>query len=243
MVDGRVFTTLFGRTLLAGFALAVAGCDGGSEGDAKGRGEPPGARSYAPAQRWHDGELPALRFRLDAARNRLWILDRAGVDVFDVTERHRERRVALPGWLWVDQPYGCAPDLVLEPTGAALVSSNVVPALWRIDADTFAVTRHDLALDADADKDVGFTGLAFVDRDVLLAVSGIHGSLWRVDPRLSTAAKIALTRPVHGACGLAIRPPDGVGEPQVLCVPRAGKALQVSVSPDCRRGYVADGPC
>ena len=153
----------------------------------------------------------------------------------------------MPDWIRVDEPYSCAPDLVLDPSGAALVSSNIVPALWRIDPETFAVGRHDLALDSDTDKDVGFTGLAVAaEQGVLLAVSAIHGSLWRVDLRRNEAEKAQLSEPVRGACGLAIRPRDlqpGLSQPLVLCVPGAGKGRQVSLSADLRRGLVIDRPC
>jgi len=69
--------------------------------------------------------------------------------------------VPLPGWLYAGEPYGCAPDLALGPKGEALISSDVVPVLWRVDPETLAVTQHTPWLDADADKDIGFTALAF----------------------------------------------------------------------------------
>jgi hypothetical protein len=244
MVDGRISRSLFNRLIggvsLATLSFAFAGCDGSPK---LASAEPARVPSSAAPPRWHDGELPALRFQLDAARNQLWILDGAGVDVFDVTERLHKRRIAIPGWIWVDEPYSCTPDLALEPSGVALVSSNVLPTLWRIDPETFAVRRYELALDADPDKDVGFTGLAFAEHGTLLAVSGIQGSLWRVDLWRGRAEKIELSRPVRGACGLAIRPAGRIAQPLTLCVPGVGKAWQIRLSPDLRRGYVVDGPC
>lgn len=243
-MDGRFSTSLFvwliGGASLAALCLAFAGCDRHPE---PASADAPRVLSSGPPPRWHDGELPALRFQLDAARNQLWILDAAAVDVFDISERFHKRRIALPDWIRVDEPYSCAPALALEPSGVALVSSNVVPVLWRIEPETFAIRRHELALDADTGKDVGFTGLAFAEQGTLLAVSGIHGSLWRVDLGSNRAAKIELSRPVLGACGLAIRPAGRIGEPLTLCVPGAGRAWRISVSPDLRRGQVADGPC
>jgi hypothetical protein len=242
MTDGRVAKSLF-IILLAGLALGIAGCD---RHPMPASADPPRVSAFTPPLRWHDGELPALRFQLDAARNQLWVLDGAAVDVFDVSERFHKRRIALPDWIRVDEPFSCAPELALEPSGVALVSSNVIPVLWRIDPETFAVRRHELALDVDADKDIGFTGLAFAEQGILLAVSGIQGSLWRVDLWSNKAQKIELSRPVHGACGLAIRSGglrSGVDQPPVLCIPGVGKAWQVKMSPDLRRGWVVDGPC
>jgi hypothetical protein len=242
MTDGPVSKSLF-TLLLAGLALGIAGCE---RHPAPASADLPRVSPFAPSSRWHDGELPALRFQLDAARNQLWVLDGAGIDVFDVSERLHKRRVAIPDWIRVEEPYSCAPELALEPSGVALVSSNVVPALWRIDPETFAVRRHDLALDADADKDVGFTGLAFAEQGILLAVSGIQGSLWRVDLWSNKAEKVELSRPVHGACGLVIRSGglrSGAAQPPVLCVPGVGKAWQVKMSADLRRGWVVDGSC
>jgi hypothetical protein len=247
MTDGSVSRFLFNRLVggvsLATLCFAIAGCDGGPK---PASADPARVPSSTAPPRWHDGELPALRYQLDATRNQLWVLDGAAVDVFDVTERLHKYRVAFQDWIWVGEPYSCAPALALEPSGAALVASNVLPTLRRIDPETFTVTRHELSLDADADKDVGFTGLAFAEQGTLLAVSGSHGSLWRVDLWLNKAEKVELSKPVHGACGLATRPggqPPGIARPLVLCVPGAGRAWQISLSPDLRRGHVVEGPC
>jgi hypothetical protein len=236
MLDGSVF-----KSLLAALCLSVAACDSDPPDATVSAVDAAGVRPSTPKR--HGGELPALRYQLDPTRNQLWVLDGAGIDVFDLSERFHKRRVALRDWVWVDEPYSCTPALALEPSGVALVSSNVVPALWRIDPETFAVRRHELALDTDLDRDVGFTGLAFAEHGTLLAVSGIQGSLWRVDLWRGRAEKIALSRPVRGACGLATRPAGRVAQPLTLCVPGAGKAWQVRLSPDLRRGFVIDGPC
>ena len=40
-------------------------------------------------------------------------------------------------------------------------------------------------VDADTDKDVGFSGLTYSERNgAYFAVSGLHGTLWRIDPLL-----------------------------------------------------------
>jgi streptogramin lyase len=115
--------------------------------------------------------------------------------------------VRLPGWVWAGAPYGCLPDLALGPRGEAVVTSNVLPTLWRIDPDSLAVSVHALALDADDDKDVGFTGLVYSPQHgAFFAASHAHGSLWRIDPQLRTARKMPLSASNPQPCGLALRP-------------------------------------
>jgi hypothetical protein len=151
-------------------------------------------------------QLPGARSQVDPRRNRVWYLTPEGVYLFDVSRPERAA-VPLPGWVWAGAPYGCLPDLALGPRGEAVVTSNVLPTLWRIDPDTLAVTEHALALDADTDKDVGFTGLVFSARHgAYFAVSDVHGSLWRIDPQLKTAQKMPPSAAIPQACGIALRP-------------------------------------
>src|SRR6185295_8729775 len=139
------------------------------------------------------GALAELRTVHDAARSRTWVLEGDGLYL---QEGALKKRFALPGWIYVREAYACAPALAIDAQGAAVVSSNVVSRLWRIDPSGSRVTVHELALDADSDKDVGFTGLTY-DQGVFYAVSSVHGSLWRIDPLLSRAQKISLSAPLE----------------------------------------------
>jgi len=122
------------------------------------------------------------------AADRVWQLTRNGVVVHDVG---RTTRVPLADWVFAGPRYGCEPALAVGPKGEAVVSSDVVPVLWRIDPVSLAVTRHELALDADNDKDVGFTDLAWVAKeDGYLASSTVDGSLWKIDRELKTARRV-----------------------------------------------------
>lgn len=151
-----------------------------------------------------------LRVRHDPQRERIWTLTHEGVSIYSARTRERIRQLALPGWHWAGEPYSCAPDLAIGPAGEALVTSDVAPTLWRVDPATFQVTRHELALDAERDRDVGFTGLAYsAERDAYFAVS-FSGSLWRLGASLEQASKVALSELLPGACGLHAGP--------VLCV-------------------------
>ena len=136
---------------------------------------------------------------VDPARNRVWSLSHEGVVV---VERSNKTMLALPEWVWVHEPYGCPPVLTLGPKGEAVITSNVLPTLWRIDPETLAVTVHRLSLDADREKDVGFSALVYSrNHGAFLAVSNSHGSLWRIDPDLATAQKVAQSTPTPHACG------------------------------------------
>ena len=178
---------------LAASMVLIAGCDTGAA--------PRQASNDAP-----DLQLPGTRSQVDLARNRVWVLTPEGVLLFELS-RPKRAAVRLPGWVWAGAPYGCLPDLALGPRGEAVVTSNVLPTLWRIDPDSLAVSVHALQLDADTDKDVGFTGLVFsAQHGAYFAASDAHGSRWRIDTLLRTAQKIPLSASLPRVCGLALRP-------------------------------------
>jgi hypothetical protein len=144
------------------------------------------------------------RYRPQPERARAWVLHAAGL--FLEEARKPRRAVTLPEWHWAGQPFACAPDIAIGPRGEAVVTSNVLPVLWKIDPDTLAVSVHRLELDADNDKDVGFSGLVYSKRNgAYFAVSELQGSLWRIDPLLRRAQKIALSEPVRGACSVSMQ--------------------------------------
>ena len=132
------------------------------------------------------------------------------------------RALELPGWHWASWPYACAPAIAVGPRGEVVITSNVLPVLWKIDPETLGVSVHRLELDADNDKDVGFSGLVYSERDrAYIAVSESHGTLWRIDPLLRRAQKIALSAPVRGACAVSMQ--------------------TVNLAPDQRSAYVIGG--
>ena len=178
------------------------------------------------------------RHRAQPERARAWVLDAGGLFLEQAGKPRRPFRLA--DWTWAGQPYACAPDIAIGPRGEVIVTSNVVPVLWKIDPDTLAVSVHRLQLDADADKDVGFSGLAYSERDgAYFAVSELHGSLWRIDPTLSRAQKIALSEPARGACALSMQGEERLSRFTRLCL--QGKS--VSLSPDQRSAYVQSTGC
>ena len=184
--------------LLAALLVAVGGCSANTAPSLS-----PQAASYAP-----DNQPRGVRYRIDPVRNRVWILTSDGVSLQVAGTPGRVVEIALPSWQWMDEPYGCPPDLAFGPDGAVVVTSNIVPTLWRIDPDSLAVTKHDLVLDADNDKDVGFSGLEYSsEQGMFLAVSDVHGSLWRIDPLLRKAHKVRQSAPAREAAS-CVRPQD-----------------------------------
>jgi hypothetical protein len=173
-----------------------------------------------------------------AAAEQTWVLSVDGVYL----QQAGKARVAvrLPEWHWAHEPYACPPAIAIGPRGEALVTSNVLPVLWKIDPETLAVTVHSLELDADSDKDVGFSGLVYSARDnAYFAVSELHGTLWRIDPLLRRGQKIALSEPVRGACSISTQREQRVSRFTRLCV--QGKS--VNLSPDQRSAYVQSAGC
>lgn len=225
------------RTLFLSLSIvSIGGCDLGTA-------PPPPASAAAAAPQ---GLPPGMRYQVDAGRNRIWLLTQDGVFVHDVSRPERTA-VSLPGWVTVDASYGCLPDMALGPRGEAVITSNIVPTLWRVDPDTLAVSVHPLALDADTDKDVGFSGLVYSPQHgTFLAASFHHGSLWRIDPALERAQKVPLSAPIPKACGLAVRTRgsyQGLRPLPDLCVQTPHGGWSVIFAAGWRSAYVSAAPC
>jgi hypothetical protein len=151
----------------------------------------------------HKTPLVEVRVQLDAERNRVWLLTRKGLALIDTLAPDTIRAIKLPDWQFAGQPYGCLPDLALGPKGEVVVSSDVMPALWRVDPNTLGATRHELTPDADNDKDVGFTIIRFIPaQGVYLGVSAPHGTLWRIDRGFKYAHRLMRQIPRGSDCGV-----------------------------------------
>lgn len=130
-----------------------------------------------------------LRYQVDSGRGRSWWLLTDGV-LLNSASKPRQV-VPLPGWLWAAQPV-CPPDLALGPNGEAVVTSNVISILWRIDPQTLAVSAHDLKLDSDTDKDVGFAAVVYSpEHGAFFAYSEVQRSVWKIDRQLMRGTKVA----------------------------------------------------
>jgi hypothetical protein len=189
---------------------------------------------------------PATRHHVDATRGRTWVLTADGANVIELSGG-RPLTLVLPGWIWVDPLFACPPDLALGPAGEAVITSNVIPTVWRVDPESLSISAHALALDADLDKDIGFSGLAYsAQHGAFFAASPIHGSLWKIDPGLRSAQKIALPTAIPEPCGLIARQHERQGAadaPAVLCIITARGHWRVDLAPNARSGQARAQGC
>lgn len=175
-------------------AVLMAGCS--PEQDA--------VQSLAELRRGEGIELSnAFRLRRDEARNRVWLLGVDGVRVYDSATERLVRRVELPNWSVAR--FTCDPDLVLDSSGSAIVSSNAQSRLWRIDAGSLEVSEHEISLQGRERWDAGFGALAYAADGSLLALMSFGGSLWNVDLGSGTASRVAPDRTFFNACGSTLQ--------------------------------------
>jgi hypothetical protein len=202
--------------------------------------------SQARSVEWYESRPGVMRARLDAARGRIWTLHVNGVDVYDARSDTKLRSISLPEWVWAGALHSCRPDLAVGPNGDVLVSSNVIPVIWRIDAASFLVTQHELELDDKyKGRDVGFSGMTYsAQQGAFLAISGPDGSLWRIDPLLRRAQNIPLSSLMPGACALSQKAgAAGKSRSGALCVQTEDSQWTVHLAPDYRSGYAHPEAC
>lgn len=148
------------------------------------------------------GGNTVLRVRLDVRRDRLWVLDVGRVHVVDLVTNRRIRTIALPNWMFSAHEDLCLPDLQLDEHGAAFVSDNVQPKLWRIDPQDFSVYERTVRLNAFRNVDAGFSALAIGEGGVMYAGMAAPGLLWRVDTDLFRAENVPLVSRIFGVCAI-----------------------------------------
>jgi len=183
-----------------------------------------------------------FRYRAQPERARTWVIDAGGL--FLEEGRKPRRAIELTGWHWAGELYACAPDIAIGPRGETLVTSNVLPVLWKIDPETLAVSVHRLQLDADSDKDVGFSGLVYSERSgAYFAVSELHGTLWRIDPLLRRAQKVGVTGSIRGACGVSVQRQERASVTSRLCLHGKGESRVLHMAADQRSAYVQATGC
>lgn len=130
-----------------------------------------------------------LAYQADYMRDRSVWLTREGVQIHSAAAQ--PVTVALPGWIYAMAPY-CSPGFAIGPDGEIVVTSNVIPTLWRIEAGSLAVTTHPLELDVNRDRDVGFAAVAYVpEQAAFVAYSETQRSVWKVDASLKSATRLA----------------------------------------------------
>jgi hypothetical protein len=215
-------------SFVAASLVALAGCDARVASDQLPRASAAGE--------------PNTRSQVDAANGRIWWLTREGVFVHDA-RTPQKRFVPIPGWVSVDPAYACQAALALGPKGEALVTSNILPTVWKIDPETLAVSEYALVLDADQDKDMGFSGLVYsAEHAAYFAVSEL-GSLWRIDADLTRGEKVALSAPMAKPCGVAVGSPPKAERLSRLCVRGPQGDWTVQLAADQRSASVRGAAC
>jgi hypothetical protein len=178
-------------------AFVMAGCSqerNPAQGPAASRTD----NDYALPETYGPGERDALRIRTDTAHNRSWVLGLDHVRVYDTVKKKLIRQIALPNWSVAR--FVCMPDMALDRSGSAFISSNVQARLWRVDADSFEVKEHEIILHGREQWDVGFGALAFAADGSLYALTSSAGSLWKIDIAKASASMIAPDNPPSKAC-------------------------------------------
>ena len=218
--------------LLAIVSVTLSACNPGldSHGDKRVAG-----RSQAAPTTLRQTLLPqSLRTHVDAASGKVWALHADRLEVHDPMQAGATKSIRLPGWTWAAEPYACPPDIALLVGGDVVVTSNVMPAIWRIDPATLAVTRHDVAVPDDRNRDVGFSRLFRSARsDTLFAAGALDNSLWLIDPSLERAQPIGLSPALPQGCVLSIRPGSTA---RALCIQIEQAEWIVTLSADLRSG-------
>jgi hypothetical protein len=149
-----------------------------------------------------DGREDVLRIRLDAKGKRIWVLASGSLTLYDDDSLLLSRRIPIAALMQHSSEH-CLPDMTLDHIGNVLISSAMQASLMRVDAQSFEVTQHNFQVDADHNKDFGFSALAFAGRDhTLYAASATTGALWKLDLAHNQATKLPLSQPVYGACAL-----------------------------------------
>jgi len=143
-------------------------------------------------------ERGALRVKTDPARSRVWVLGLDNVRVYDTVKKRLIRQIELPSWSVARLV--CMPDMALERSGSAFISSNAQSRLWRIDADSFEVKMHEISLHGREQWDIGFGALAFAADGALYALTSSVGSLWKIDVAKASASMIEPNNPPSKAC-------------------------------------------
>jgi hypothetical protein len=129
------------------------------------------------------------------------VLGLDNVRVYDTVKKKLIRRIELPNWSVAR--IVCMPDMALDRSGSAYISSNAQPRLWRIDADSFEVKEHEISLHGREQWDTGFGALVFAAEGALYALTSSAGSLWKIDVATASAGMIDPDNPPSRACAFS----------------------------------------
>jgi hypothetical protein len=180
-----------GFLVVLAVVLAIAGC--GDTGKSSNESASGSAASATPRNETPDGK-DVLRIREDVVRNRLWVLTLNEVRIYSTaaTGKRLIRTVTLPAWSVIGFRNVCMPDLVLDRSGAAFISSNGEARLVRIDADRIAIEDYAIAFNGREGVDIGFGALAFAADGTLFGRTTPDGMLWKIDVAKASATPASI---------------------------------------------------
>ena len=201
-MSNRIFSVRGWATLLLAMTV-MAGCGNEGKPTQSSMADRTGS-DIALLEKHGTGERDAFRIRTDTTRNRVWVLGPDDVRVYDAAKRPI-RRIILSNWSVAH--FICAPDMVLDGSGSAIISSNLPAWLWWIDADSFEVTQHEISLQGKEQWDIGFGALAFAADGTLVALTASANSLWKIDLARASASLIELYHPPLKTCALTAQLP------------------------------------
>ena len=180
-MNGRIVVSI----LMFVQALAMLGCE------SKSSTQEAQTTRVVPA-----GIAAGSRRLVDAKNNRVWSLSDQGLRLSAKTQAQTAAQtvaIVLPGWNALNAHFAEPPAFAFGPNNELVVTSNVMATLWRVDADSLAVSVHPMTLNCDTEKEFGFTWLAYSDaQGGYFAFSEQLDSVWRVDRRLENAQKVAM---------------------------------------------------
>ncbi len=243
-IAGRARLASIGAQII--LAAAATGC-GNNVAPVTGNNASPERDKSLIAQSSRRGDhADPYRIRPDIQRGRYWVLGHDHVHIYSTTDKRLIQKIVLPGWNVAG--FLGVPDMVLDRSGAAWISSNIVPMLWRIDPDSFNVTRIDITLQTKENWDVGFTGLAFAADGTLFGVTASTASLWTLKPDESKATPISLSPPAPildaRALWVSYQAVPGVSPVKpTLCIASAAGLLRIELSVDSSRGRISETSC
>ena len=141
-------------------------------------------------------ERDVLRIREDLLHNRLWVLTLEEVRVYNTatTEKTLIRTIALPSWSVVGFRKVCMPDMALDRSGSAFISSNGQSRLLRIDAARFDLKDYAISFHESTGWDIGFGALKFAADGTLFARTTPGGLLWKIDVTKASAIRVEVNK-------------------------------------------------
>jgi len=191
----RPIVAVGGWLILILTVTAIAGCGNSekrSQNSSGGRADSADLRQDTQGT----SERDVLRIREDLVRNRLWVLTLDAVRVYNTatTGKRLIRKIALPSWSVVGFRSVCMPDMALDRTGSAYISSNGQARLWRIDADRFDLKDYAISFQEREGRDIGFGALGFAADGTLFARTTPGGLLWKIDIAKASATMIEVNK-------------------------------------------------